>query len=161
MVSMCRGKKPAFGMTRFEERWHSFCKLQNTPDRRSMPKLRFSSSCCLNARNNSNASWDGPRYLGFRAFSPSFEGCSMPILTFATKIRWTGSESSNTTNPKLGSFPPTPLVFMRSSTTFPKPGKTQGKSHVIKNHSASSTTPPLVPDNTCSVTSCKSSPVWP
>lgn len=56
----------------------------------------------------------------------------MPILTFATKILWTGSESSNTTNPKLGSFPPTPFVLMRSSTTFPKP--VEGKSHMNKNH---------------------------
>lgn len=39
--------------------------------------------------------------------------------TFAPRILCTGSESSKTTNPKLGSFPPTPLVFIRSSTTFP------------------------------------------
>lgn len=64
------------------------------------------------------------------------------ILTFATKILWTGSESSNTTKPKLGSFPPTPLVFMRSSTTFPKPVKAQGKSHVTKTYSVSSATSP-------------------
>lgn len=44
-------------------------------------------------------------------------------LTFAIKILWTGSESSKTTKPKFGSFPPTPLVLMRSSTTFPKPVK--------------------------------------
>ena len=133
VVSTCRGKKPELGMTRFEERWHGFRKLQNAPDRASVPKLRLSYNCCLNARNNSNANWDGPRCLGSKALTPFFEGYSMPILTFATKIRWTGSESSNTTKPKLGSFPPTPLVFMRSSTTFPKPGKTRGKSHVTKN----------------------------
>jgi len=113
----------------------------------------------MNARTNSNANWHGPHCLGLTAFDPSFEGYPMPILTFATKIRWTGSESSNTTNPKFGSFPPTPFVFMRSSTTFPKPGKTAGKSHVIKNHSASSATPPLVPDNTCSVAPGRSSRV--
>lgn len=162
-VSMCRGRKTEFGMTWFEERWHSFHKLRNTPNRMSVPKLCFSNNCCKwrNARNNSNVNGGGPHYVGFKAFSPSFEGYSVPILTFATKIRWTGSESSNTTKPKLGSFPPTPLVFMRSSTTFPKPGKAQGKRHIIKNHSAGSTTPPLLPDNTCSITSCKSSPVWP
>lgn len=39
--------------------------------------------------------------------------------TLAPRIFCTGSESSKTTNPKLGSFPPTPLVLIRSSTTFP------------------------------------------
>lgn len=39
--------------------------------------------------------------------------------TFAPRILCTGSESSKTTNPKLGSFPPTPLVLIRSSTTVP------------------------------------------
>lgn len=39
--------------------------------------------------------------------------------TLAPRILCTGSDSSKTTNPKLGSFPPTPLVLIRSSTTFP------------------------------------------
>lgn len=39
--------------------------------------------------------------------------------TLAPRILCTGSGSSKTTNPKLGSFPPTPLVLIRSSTTFP------------------------------------------
>lgn len=39
--------------------------------------------------------------------------------TLAARILCTGSESSKTTNPKLGSFPPTPLVLIRSSNTFP------------------------------------------
>lgn len=42
--------------------------------------------------------------------------------TLAPRILCTGSESSKTTKPKLGSFPPTPLVLIRSSTTLPYAG---------------------------------------
>lgn len=53
-------------------------------------------------------------------FSSTFRRTSpRNIIGLAPRILCTGSESSKTTNPKLGSFPPTPLVFIRSSTTFP------------------------------------------
>lgn len=132
-MSACRGPEPDPGTARCEEHRHGFCELQNAPDR-SVPKLPSPSSWSLIARNNCKANRGGPPDSGGKASSPSLEGYSMPVLTFATRIRWTGSESSNTTNPKLGSFPPTPLVFMRSSTTFPKPGRTGGKSHVTEKH---------------------------
>lgn len=51
--------------------------------------------------------------------------------TLAPRILCTGSESSKTTNPKLGNFPPTPFVLIRSSTTFPyaaRKKKKKGKS---------------------------------
>lgn len=51
--------------------------------------------------------------------------------TLAPRILCTGSESSKTTNPKLGSFPPTPLVLIRSSTTFPYAAK-GGKKYLMK-----------------------------
>lgn len=94
------------------------------------PKTMFSFQLVFECQKQPQR--ERPPRLGGKASSPSLEGYSMSVLTFATKIRWTGSESSNTTNPKLGSFPPTPLVLMRSSTTFPKPGRTRGKSHVIE-----------------------------
>lgn len=141
MECLCRVKKHKFHMMQFEECWHSFWSYTALLTEQVCQNC-FSFSCFLNARAHGNANQDGPQYLWFRALGPSLEGDTqypMPILTFATRIRWTGSESSNTTKPKLGSFPPTPLVLMRSSTTFPKPGETKGKRHSVETCSASST----------------------
>lgn len=51
--------------------------------------------------------------------------------TLAPRISCTGSGLSKTTNPKLGSFPPTPLVLIRSSRTFPYAAKNK-RSYELK-----------------------------
>lgn len=54
-----------------------------------------------------------------KTFKTTFTKTKMAFLTLTPKILCTGSESSKTTKPKLGIFPPVPLVLIRNSTTFP------------------------------------------
>lgn len=53
-----------------------------------------------------------PRKVNIKNIVISLRSCRTLLL----RIFWTGSESSNTTNPKFGSFPP---LLIRSSRTVP------------------------------------------